>query len=82
MNRHVTASPVVVAVGEELAHEVPEGEAALLKDACFAVLGEDHVIGGQGSCGADADALFSCRNLHLVRIVGELLALRLSARTI
>lgn len=64
MNRHIAASAVVVAVGEQLAHEVFEGEAALLEDACFAVLGEDDVVRGQGGCGAYADALFSCGNLR------------------
>jgi co-chaperonin GroES (HSP10) len=64
VNRHVTASAVVVAVGEELAHEVFEGEAALLEDSCFAVLREDDVVGGQGGCGTYADALFSCGNLR------------------
>jgi hypothetical protein len=69
VNWHVTASAVVVAVGEKLAHEVFEGEAALLEDACFAVLGEYDVVGGQGGCGANADALFSCGNLRGVRTV-------------
>lgn len=80
VDRHVTSSAVVVAIGEELAHEVFEGEAALLEDTCFAVLGEDDVVGGQGGCRAYADTLFSCGNLHGVRLCRRLFGL--SARTI
>ena len=46
MHGHVAAFAGVFAVGEELRHEVFEREAALLEDACFAVLGEYDVVGG------------------------------------
>ena len=46
MHWHVSAFTGVFAVREELGHEVGEGEAALLEDARFAVLGEDDVVGG------------------------------------
>ena len=37
----------VVPVGEELVHEVVKGEAAVLQDAGFAILGEDDVFGAE-----------------------------------
>ena len=59
MDGHVAAPAAVFAVGEELAHEVLEGEASLLEDACFSVLREHHVVWGEGRCGPDADAFLS-----------------------
>lgn len=43
---HVTALAVVESIGKQLAHEVFQGEASLLEDACFAVLGEYYVVWG------------------------------------
>lgn len=41
---HVTALPGIIPVGKELTHEVFEGKAPLLEDACFPVLGEDNIL--------------------------------------
>ena len=44
---HVSPSAYVLAVVEELVHEVRESKATLLKDTCLSVLGEDHILGCQ-----------------------------------
>jgi len=49
MNRHVPPFSRVIAIVKQLAHEVCEGKASLLEDACLSVLGEDNVFGCQ-SC--------------------------------
>lgn len=59
MDGHVAALAVVFPVGEELGHEVLEAEASLLEDARLAILSEDHIIRGEGRCGADSDAFFT-----------------------
>lgn len=46
MNGHVTAFTVIKFIRKQLAHKVFQSEAALLEDACFAVLGEYYVVGG------------------------------------
>ena len=59
MDGHVAAFAIIVTVGEELGHEVFEGEAPLLKNACFAVLGEYDVFWGEGGRGANRDTFFA-----------------------
>lgn len=63
--RHVAAFAVVVAVGEELAHEVFEGEASLLEDSSFTVLGECDIVWGQGCSGPNADPFLTGRYLRI-----------------
>ncbi len=46
MDRHVSTLADIVAIRKELAHEVVQREAPLLKDACLAVLREDDIGGG------------------------------------
>lgn len=44
MYGHVAASAIVVTVGEELGHKIFEGEAPLLEDAGFTVLGKYDIV--------------------------------------
>lgn len=44
MNRHVASFAIVLPVCEQLRHEVLEGEAALLEDACLSVLSEHDIF--------------------------------------
>ena len=43
VNWHVAPFALVFPIDEKLIHELSEGEAALLEDACLAILGKDHV---------------------------------------
>ena len=45
MNRHIASLAVILAVSEQLVHEVGKGEATLLEDASLSVLAEDNVFG-------------------------------------
>ena len=53
-------------VCEELVHEFWEGEASVEEDSCFAVLGEDDVVGGERGGGADGEGFFAGGN-HVER---------------
>ena len=64
---HVAAFATVFAVGEELIHELGEGEAALLEYACLAVLGEDDVRGMKSRGRSDCYAFLTSRDLLFVR---------------
>ena len=63
MHGHISTLAIVIAIGEELTHEVLEGKSTLLINTSLAILGERHIIWGQSCRGADRDALFTLRNL-------------------
>lgn len=59
VNRHITATTGIVAVGKELSHELVESEASLHEDTGLTVLAEDGVAGAESTGGPDGYAFFS-----------------------
>jgi hypothetical protein len=60
---HIPALSCVVAIGEELAHEVLQCETSLLEYTSFAVLCEDYIVLCQGCGGSNCDSFLASGNL-------------------
>lgn len=63
VNRHISTAAAIIAIGEELAHEVLEGESTLLEHAGFAVLREDYIVGCQCCGRTNGNAFLAGGNL-------------------
>lgn len=60
---HISTTACIIAIGEELAHEVLQCESTLLEYAGFAVLCKDYIIWCQCRRGSNCDAFFAGGNL-------------------
>lgn len=66
VHRHIPPLADILAIGEELIHEIGEREATFLKDAGLAVLRKDHVGRVESRGGSNSNAFFASGDLVAV----------------
>lgn len=63
VDRHIAPLADVLAIGEQLVHEVGEGKATLLKNASLTILCKYDVGRVESRSGPNSDAFFACGDL-------------------